>query len=649
MTVRAGDGDGWMQGGCGVHEISIQNFAGRVKNSPLAGWTRVGAIQHRGAATRTAPRCSPPAERQGIMSRRARHSSSTIASRHPECFLPDPPPGGDPGPPMTDLRRLLGFAAPYRVVLALSAALLVAESAVSLAVPWLGGRLAEALLHPDAAHAWPVTTVLAALFALFAGQALLKFGNTYFLGGAAERIIADLKVRVYDHLQALPLSFFHQRRQGDTLALLTHDVYVVSGYVSGTGISVVPLLISVAGAVFFMFRLQPMLALLATVLIPLFYLAMKILGREIRPLSSRLQEEHATAVAIAEENLGMLPAIKTFTREPQESLRHRRQTDLIRKLAVQHLRIYAMLGPAVEFIAAAGILLVLWLASGEIAGGTLAPADLVSFLLYAQLLTRPVSGLADVYGQTQTVRGSLARLLRVLDEAPEAPVHVGAAMPPVRGDIRLEHVSFGYPDRPPALIDVDLHIAAGETIAIVGPNGAGKSTLGHLLMRLHHPSAGRILIDGIDIATVSLLSLRSQIGVVPQHVLLFNATVRDNIAYGRPEPTPAAIERAARAARAHDFIVELPLGYDTVIGDRGVRLSGGQQQRIALARALLKDPPILILDEATAMFDPQGEAEFLEAARDALRGRTVLLITHRPASLAVADRIVRMDRGRLAG
>jgi subfamily B ATP-binding cassette protein MsbA len=360
-----------------------------------------------------------------------------------------------------------------------------------------------------------------------------------------------------------------------------------------------------------------------------------------------LSEEHATAIAIAEENLGMLPAIKTFTREEQESARHRQQVDRIRALTAQQLKIEAALGPAIQFIAAAGIVLVLWLASGAITGGKLAPAELVSFLLYAQLLTRPVAGLANVYGQTQTVRAAMTRLTHAMDQTPEPPAHVGATLPPVKGAIKFEDVSFGYPGRPPAVQGVELAIAAGETIAIIGPNGAGKSTLAHLLMRLHEGASGRITIDGIDIATVSLNSLRRQIGVVPQHVLLFNATVRDNIAYGRPEPTQEQIEAAARLARAHDFIVELPQGYDTPIGDRGVRLSGGQQQRLALARALLKDPPILILDEATAMFDPQGEIEFLEASRDALAGRTVLLITHRPASLAVADRIVRMEGGEL--
>ena len=549
---------------------------------------------------------------------------------------------------MPHLRSLIAYAAPHRAALALGVALMMLESAAALAVPWLGGRLTAAFLQGDAAAGWSVTFILAAMLALFGAQALLKFGNTYLLGNAGEKIVADLKIRVYDHLQALPLSFFQQRRQGDTLALLTYDVYVVSAYVSSTVLAVVPLLFTVAGAVFFMFRLEPVLALLAAALVPLFYLMLKIFGRRIRPLATQLSEEHATAVAIAEENLGMLPAIKTFTREPQESARHREQIDRIRDLTGRQLKIEAALGPAIQFVAAAGIVLLLYLASGAVTGGKLAPAELVTFLLYAQLLTRPVSGLANLYGQTQTVRGAMLRLSHALDQAPEPPAHVGATLPPLKGAIAFEGVSFGYPGRPPALQHVDLAIAAGETIAIVGPNGAGKSTLAHLLMRLHDPATGRITIDGIDIASASLDSLRRQIGVVPQHVLLFNASVRDNIAYGRPEPTRQQIEAAARAARAHDFIMALPQGYDTLIGDRGVRLSGGQQQRVALARALLKDPPILILDEATAMFDPQGEIEFLEAARDALAGRTVLLITHRPASLAVADRIVRMEGGRVA-
>jgi ATP-binding cassette subfamily B protein len=549
---------------------------------------------------------------------------------------------------MPALRSMLAFAAPYRAQLAFSAFLMLLESAAALAVPWLGGQLAGVLLPGDDLARFGMSTILAAMLTLFVLQALLKFGNTYLLGSAAERIVSDLKVRLYDHLQALPLSFFHRRRHGDTLALLTNDVYVVSGYLSGTALSVVPLLFTVAGSLFFMFRMQSRLAFLVMISIPFFYLLLKVVGRRMRPLAARLQEEHATAIAIAEENLGMLPAIKTFTRERQESARFREQIDRILHLTRQQLKIHAALEPAVQLIAAAGIVLLLWLAGTELLGGRMTPTELVTFLLYAQLLTRPVAGLSDVYGQTQTARGALSRLVVALEESPEPPAQAGGTLPPARGEIDFEDVFFSYPGRPPALQGVALHIDAGETVAIIGSNGAGKSTLAHLLMRLHACTQGRIMIDGIDIASVSLDSLRRQIGVVPQHVLLFNASVSDNIAYGRAGATPAAIEAAARLARAHEFIVTLPQGYDTLVGDRGVRLSGGQQQRLALARALLKDPPILILDEATAMFDPQGEIEFFEGAREALKGRTALLITHRPASLAVADRIVRMEAGRIA-
>jgi ATP-binding cassette subfamily B protein len=284
--------------------------------------------------------------------------------------------------------------------------------------------------------------------------------------------------------------------------------------------------------------------------------------------------------------------------------------------------------------------LLLWLGSTRIASGELAAAELVSLLLYAILLSQPLKGLANVYGQIQVTRGAAERIIEFLNEQPEPDDTDKPALRAVRGDIQFKDVHFHYPDGKPVLAGLNLDIAAGETVAITGVNGAGKTTLVHLLMRMADPDSGQILIDDTDIAQVSIASLRGQIGLVAQHTLLLNGTVAENIGYGRPLVQQTEIEHAARAAHAHDFITKLSNGYDTVIGDQGLRLSGGQRQRVSLARTLLLDPPILILDEAISMLDPAGEEYFIAECQQMLERKTVILITHRSASLALASRVI---------
>ncbi|MES2785450.1 MAG: ABC transporter ATP-binding protein [Pseudomonadota bacterium] len=544
-----------------------------------------------------------------------------------------------------NLRQLIGFAAPYRNTLAVCGALMLVESMVTLAIPGLGGAFAQQILTAGSS---PASLVLLSLLALFAAQGLIRYANGLLLGRTSAHILADLRIRVYDHLQALPLNFHHQRRQGDLMALLAYDAERLSNYLTGTLLSVVPLLVTVLGAAVLMARLDPGLAAMVTLLVPLFYLVLRAVGRRLRPLAQEIQAADAKALAIAQENIGMLPALKTFTREAVESARYGMQIGELRQLSIAQHRIFAALEPAVQFITAAGVVLLLWLANTRIGAGQMSPAELVSFLLYAAVLARPVASLALLYGQTQVARGTLTRLQEVLTERPESVLQATQTTPRFQGEIEFRNVQFSYPGRTPALAGLNLQIRAGEVVALTGENGAGKSTLAHLLLRLHEPTAGQIFLDGIDIATCSLHGLRSQVGIVAQHVLLFNGTVGDNIGFGRPDVDAAAIKRAATAAQAHEFISQLPLGYDTVIGDQGIRLSGGQRQRVALARALLKDPAILVLDEATSMFDPHAEDAFISECQKAFEGRTVILITHRPASLALADRVLKLEQGRIS-
>ncbi len=543
------------------------------------------------------------------------------------------------------LRRLLDLARGHRRALLGLAALTLLEAAALLCLPWLGGQLAGSALAASE-EAPPVG--LAALLLLALGLAAgLRAGVGLLAARTGLRILQELRARVHDHLQHLPLAFHQRQARGNLLALTTHEADRLGQLLSEVLVSLPAQLLTAAGAVLLMARIDPVLALAVPAAVPAFYLALQALGRQLRRLARAAQEAEAQVVAAAAEDLAMLPATKAFTREEVAARRYAARIDAARLTAGREAAVHALLVPASGFLAGAGAVLLLALAAPSLQAGTMTPSQAVSLLLYAALLTRPVAQLAQVYGRIQSARGTLARLAAVLDTPPEPgrdrPRHAFRA----HGAITFEQVHFAYDGREPALAGLTLAIRPGETVALTGPNGAGKSTVAALLLRLMDPQSGVVRLDGTDLRDLHLEDLRRQIGLVPQAPLLFDGTVRDNIAWGRQDASEAEVLEAARIAQADAVVAALPDGYGTRIGEGGVRLSGGQAQRVALARALLKDPPVLILDEATSMYDLDAEGAFVAAARAGLKGRTVLLITHRPATLALADRVVALEGGRI--
>lgn len=544
-------------------------------------------------------------------------------------------------------RALASYITPSRLVLLLLIGLMIIESGLALCTPWIAGQLTNTLLATSAESLFSYRQILGFWFLLIIAQTLIGYLHRVLSSTTSEKMLTKMRNRIYTHLQGLPLSFHNDRKHGETLALITNESAIISFFVTGTLISILPQLLTAAGAVFCISLISPFTGFLVTFLIPLFFIIIKLLGRHIRPISKKLMEQYAATFSLAEENLGALAIIKASSREHHEIHRFGQSNEELFRLNSQYIKEQGRLAPLIKFLATSIVLLILLLVGEQIADGAFSTGQIVSIVMYGMVLTQPVSRLADIYGQVQRTRSAADKLLEILHLDPE-DLHIGTQLDKVTGQIVFDQVRFSYPGRQPVIDGLSLTISPGELVAIVGENGSGKSTLAHLLMRLYSPDQGTISIDGANIADISLTSLRRQIGYVQQNVMLFNTTVKDNIRFARPDASDEEIIEAALASHSLQFISELPDGFDTVIGDNGVKLSGGQKQRLSLARALLMKSPILILDEATAMFDPGGEMAFLQENRKTFKQKTVIIITHRPASLQLADRIIHLERGRLA-
>lgn len=536
------------------------------------------------------------------------------------------------------LAFLLDQARPYRRELSVISGLSLLGAGAVLLLPWLSAQLAAGIVGEIGIDlGWTLTLLCGALIAVTGINILVATLSA----DAAGRILAGLRSQAYVHVQSLPVSYHESHRSGDLMSLISWEVQNLSAFLTATLAQLPATLMTAGGAVALLFLIDPGLALVVPLLVPLFYIGLRLIGRRLRRLGQAVREAETDVFRFADSDLAMLPAIKAFAVEDYHRKRYEAAIERSRQLKFKQARVTAFIGPVTTLLAALAAIALL-VAGGMPGTGTQgrSPAELFAFLFYTALLTRPVGNLAGLYGQYQVARGTLSRLEDVLSMRGEPGYAASGHVARAAGGISYEAVDFAYPDRPDVLQGFTLAIAPGEIVALTGANGVGKSTLISLLLRFHDPDAGRITLDGTDITTIDVRALRRQFGYVPQRPLLLEGTIRENIVFGMSDAAPDRIEHAARLAQAWEFITALPEGLDTRIGDDGVRLSGGQRQRIALARALLRDPPVYIFDEATSMYDLEGEAAFVEDCVKALKGRTVIIITHRPASLALADRVI---------
>jgi ABC-type multidrug transport system fused ATPase/permease subunit len=549
------------------------------------------------------------------------------------------------------LRKFLGifrFVLPYKGAFILGMISLAFSSLTALMFPFMAGKLLDAASGKSTFFLSTINQVAAGFFVIILIQAVFSYSRVYFFSRFTERSIADLRLAVYNKMVWLPQSFFDSRRVGELMSRVTSDVGTLSDaytFMLGELLRQVVVLI---GGIVFISVLQPQLTLFMLMIFPVLVVAALLLGKSIRKMSKKTQDQLASSNVIVEETLHSISVVKSFTNEMFEVVRYGKSLQEVVSTALKSARYRGLFFSFTIIAMFSGIIAVTWYGAYLIQTGAMETGELVSFVFYTMFVGVSIAGLGDFYGQLQKSIGASDRILEILDlqdEKGTTDINIK-----LKGEISFNNISFRYPTRTDVTVlkNMSFDIVPGEKVALVGPSGSGKSTIISLLMRFYEPNEGAIVVDGKNARNYPLTAYRKNIGIVPQEVMLFGGTIRENIAYGRPGASDEEIEAAARKANAWEFIDAFPEGLNTIVGDRGVKLSGGQRQRVAIARAILKDPSILILDEATSSLDAASERLVQEALEKLMENRTTIVIAHRLSTIRKVDRILVIKEGVIA-
>jgi subfamily B ATP-binding cassette protein MsbA len=548
-------------------------------------------------------------------------------------------------PSSSAIRRLLGYLVPLRLKLSAAIVCMVGASLLALSNGWLLEHLIDAIQFHRRSQL-DRYALLAVL--VFVVKAALAYGQAYLMANVAQRLAMRIRNQIYEHLQALSLSFFEGRQTGQLMSAITADVPVLQNSLTSGIVESVTAPIIIVGGTVWLFIKNPLLALVSLVCLPLMAFCIVKAGRRMKRYSSLIQATLGDISAAAEETLVAVRIVKSFAMESYEVSRFVERSFKSFRAMMRGVRVRAALAVLVEMLGALGVLLVIWVAGRLAVEGGLRIGGLSGFLVVLNQIGAAARDLGNIHLNFQQTSAAAERIFDLLDEVPEVRERRDAVeLPRLDGHVTFDAVAFRYSSGPPVLQDVSFELRPGEVGALVGRSGAGKSTVANLIPRFYDVERGAVRLDGIDVRDTTLGSLRRQVGIVPQETMLFGGTVRENIAYGRLDATDAEVEAAARAANAHEFIERLPEGYHTVVGERGQKLSGGQRQRIAIARAVLKDPRILILDEATSSLDGHTEKLVQEALEKLMEHRTTLVIAHRLSTVRSADKILVVEGGRI--